>query len=575
MPPDAALVALAAREFAEGEMETPMGINAKLLAAWGCVLLVAGICAAQEGPGIQIPSVAHATSAPLSSYPPLPPGWRPGTPPRVFPVLPTKKPGGGGGGRPGGGGSWTDPDLQTASNTVKFTVGSVFQGQVFTGAIPPDDNLSVGIDPSGNTQIVQVVNTSYAIYNTSGTVLTGGGDLGIALFSNLPSTANCNVNADGGDVIALWDQLDGRWLISQLAYNSTFTQNDFCLAISDTADATGSYEVYDISFGGSLPDYPKLAVWGDGIYFSANMFNLKVNPFTGSVSSTFLGAQACSFPRSNVSTPPATITFTCSGSGNTAIYNILPASIDGPTPPPNGSDYYLQFIDNLSTTSGNQLTLYQFQSGKLVTLGNLSVGTFHEACGGGTCIPQFGTTQQLDSLGDRLMYRLSYRNDGTKQTMVVNHAVQVSSASKQSGIRWYELCNQSATIPFYVCQQSTFSPDAATYRWMGSMAQDSVGNLGLGYSTSGSSIYPSVAVTGMESGESGMETESVIYNGPNFQDTYSRWGDYSSMAVDPHDGCTFWFTTEYSTPTNFFGVYNFFWGTVIGSFHFPNCPANP
>jgi hypothetical protein len=558
-----------------------MGTNVKVLLVSGCVLLVAGICAGQEGHGIQIRSVAHATSAPLSSYPPLPPGWRPGIPPRVFPVLPAKRPGGGGGGGTGGGGSWTDPDLQAASNTANLALASVFQGQGFTGAIPPDDNLSVGLDPSGNTQIVQVVNTSYAIYGASGTQLAGGGDIAAALFANLPSNQSCSAGnssstSDGGDVIALWDQLDRRWLISQLAYNSNFTQNDFCLAISNTADATGTYEVYDISFGGSLPDYPKLAVWGDGIYFSANMFHLKVNPFTGSVSSTFLGAQACSFSRSNVSTPPATISFTCSGSGNTAIYNILPASIDGPTPPPSGSDYYLQFVDNLSTTSGNQLMLYQFQSGKLVALGNLSVGTFHEACGGGTCIPQFGTTQQLDSLGDRLMYRLSYRNYGSTQVMVVNHSVQVSSTSKQSGIRWYELCNQNATVPFSVCQQSTFSPDVATYRWMGSMAQDRAGNLGLGYSTSGGSIYPSVAVTGLESGvDAGMETESVIYNGPNFQDTYSRWGDYSSMAVDPHDDCTFWFTTEYSTPTNFFGIYNFFWGTMIGSFHFPNCPANP
>jgi hypothetical protein len=554
-----------------------MGINAKVLVVWGCMSLVAGICAAQEGPSIQIPSVAHATSAPLSSRSPLPPGWRPGVPPRVFPVLPTKKPGGPGGGGTGGGGSWTDPDLQTVSNNVTFIVGSVFQGQEFTGATPPDDNLSVGTDPSGNTQIVQVVNTSYAIYDTSGTLLTGGGDLGAALFSNLPSTANCNANADGGDVIALWDQLDHRWLISQLAYNSTFTQNDFCLAISDNADATGSYEVYDISFGGSLPDYPKLAVWGDGIYFSANMFHLKINPFTGRESSTFLGAQACSFPRPNwTGSAPATISFTCSGSGNTAIYNILPADIDGPNVAPSGSDYYLQFVDNLSTTSGNELTLYQFQSGKLVALGNLSVGVFHEACGGSTCIPQFGTTQQLDSLGDRLMYRLSYRNYGGTQAMVVNHSVQVSSASKQSGIRWYKLCNQTATVPFHVCKESTFSPDTATYRWMGSMAQDSLGNLGLGYSMSGSSIYPSVAVTGLESGvDSGMETESVIYNGPNFQDIYSRWGDYSSMAVDPHDDCTFWYTTEYSTPTDLFGTYNIFWGTVIGSFHFPNCQANP
>lgn len=545
-----------------------MGHRLSVVAVSESVLLAASFSAGQQ----EIRSVAHAVTPPLSSHLQFESGWTPGTPPSIIHY--PKRPGGGGGGGGTGGGSWSDPEV-TSPAPVTYTTGTLFQGQGFTGAIPPDTNLSVGIDPNGNTQIVQVVNTSYAIYDTNGNALAGN-DIGLALFANLPNS-NCYVNGDGGDVIALWDQFDQRWIISQLAYNSTFTQNDFCVAISQTSDATGSYDVYDVSFGGSVPDYPKLAVWGDGIYFSANMFHIKVNQFTGATSSTFLGAQACSFPRSWVSSPPAIITFTCSGSGNTAIYNILPASVDGAAPPPgNPPDYYLQFVTNLSSTSGNELNLYQFTSGKLVALGNLTVGTFHEACGGSTCIPQLGTTQQLDSLGDRLMYRLSYRvnPDGT-QTLAVNHSVQLSSASTQTGIRWYQLCNQNATVPFYVCKQSTFSPDKATYRWMGSIAQDGKGNLGLGYSTSGSNSYPSVAVTGLQNGvDTTMENESVIYVGPNFQDTYNRWGDYSSMAIDPKDDCTFWYTTEYSGP-GALGLFNFLWGTVIGSFHFPNCTPNP
>lgn len=543
-----------------------MGIRLRVLVVSVNFLLASCFSVAQQ----EIRSVAHAVTPPLSSHLQFESGWIPGTPPSIIHY--PKRPGGGGGGGGTGGGSWSDPDV-TSPAQATYQTGALFQGQGFTGAIPPDTNLSVGIDPGGNTQIVQVVNTSYAIYDTNGNALAGN-DIGLALFASLPNS-NCYVNADGGDVVALWDQFDRRWIISQLAYNSTFTQNDFCVAISQTADATGSYDVYDLSFAGSVPDYPKLAIWGDGIYFSANMFHIKVNQFTGATSSTFLGAQACSFPRSAVSSPPASITFTCSGSGNTAIYNILPASVDGATAP-SGSDYYLQFATNLSSTSGNQLKLYQFTSGKLVALGNLTVGTFHEACGGGTCIPQLGTTQQLDSLGDRLMYRLSYRvnSDGT-QTMVVNHSVQLSSASTQTGVRWYQLCNQNATVPFYVCKQGTFSPDNAMYRWMGSIAQDGKGNLGLGYSTSGMNNYPSVAITGLQKGiDSTMENESLIYVGPNFQDTYNRWGDYSSMAVDPKDDCTFWYTTEYSGP-GALGLFNFLWGTVIGSFHFPNCTPNP
>lgn len=558
-------------------------MTAKFLAFAGCISLNAAFCAAQSQAAVHIPSVAHALTPPLSRLGTAEQNWQRGANRRE--MLRPHKPGGGGG-KPGGGGSgsgsWTDPIVQSGGPGQGYTAPFVFEGQGTNGAIPPDSNLAVGIytDTVNNTQttqIVQVVNTSVDIYATDGTpLLPSSVDLG-ALFSYLPNT-NCSANPDGGDVIVVWDQFDQRWLLSQLAYNSAFTQNDLCLAISQTTDATGNYYLYDISFGGSLPDYPKLAVWNDGIYFSANMFKISVNPFTGATTSKFQGAQACSFPLSDVSSPPntTTLTMTCSGGGNTAIYNILPASLDGTNPPPqgNGSDYYLQFVDNLSTTSGNELALYQFQSGQLKLLGDLPVATFHQACGGGTCIPQAGTTQQLDSLGDRLMYRLSYRNYGSTQAMVVNHSVQVSSSSNQTGIRWYRLCSTSGGS-FSLCKQSTFSPDSTTYRWMGSIAQDSIGDLGLGYSTSSSSEFPSIAVTGMQPADNGeMETEDVVFPGPNFQDTYSRWGDYSSMALDPND-CTFWYTTEYSTTTNVLGVWNFFWGTAIGSFNFPNCAPAP
>jgi hypothetical protein len=573
-----------------------MELKTKLATLLGCLGLAAGAWAGQgqSGRGIEIRSTAHARTAALRSLPPTPSTWRPGTPPRVIPWRKPReaykpglnkgggRPGGGGG---GGGGAWTDPDLQ-APTAPLFTTTLPFQGQEFTGAIPPDTNLSVGVNTEpgagDQTQIVQLVNTSYAIYDSTGGTIAAGGDLGGTLFAPLPSSANCSPDnptstTDGGDPVVLFDTLDHRWIISQLAYNSNFTQNDFCLAISDTSDAAGTYEVFDIPMGSALPDYPKLAVWGDGIYFSANMFKLKVNPVTGAISSTFLGAQACRFPRPT--TTPSSVTFTCTGSGNTSIYNILPADIDGPSGPPDGtsSDYYLQFVDNLNSTSGNELMLYQFQSGALVSLGTLPVGAFHEACGGGTCVPQLGTSQLLDSIGDRLMYRLSYRKylDGT-QKLAVNHSVQLNSKSNQTGIRWYQLCNTSpgSALPFSVCGEGTFNPGGANYRWMGSIAQDSAGDLGLGYSVSGNSIYPSVAVTGMEPGQGGMEFETMTYFGPNFQDTYSRWGDYSGMAVDPKDDCTFWYTNEYSTTTNLLGVWNIFWGTVIGSLHFPNCPNN-
>jgi hypothetical protein len=64
-----------------------------------------------------------------------------------------------------------------------------------------------------------------------------------------------------------------------------------------------------------------------------------------------------------------------------------------------------------------------------------------------------------------------------------------------------------------------------------------------------------------------METETTIVNGTGSQtNLLTRWGDYSAMAVDPADDCTFWYTQEYMRTT---GSFN--WNTRIASFQFPSC----
>ncbi len=55
-----------------------------------------------------------------------------------------------------------------------------------------------------------------------------------------------------------------------------------------------------------------------------------------------------------------------------------------------------------------------------------------------SCIPQPGTTQGLDAISDRLMYRLQYRDFGSYQTLVTNHTVDATGADL-AGIHWFEL----------------------------------------------------------------------------------------------------------------------------------------
>src|SRR5262249_32518495 len=160
------------------------------------------------------------------------------------------------------------------------------------------------------------------------------------------------------------------------------------------------------------------------------------------------------------------------------------------------------------------------------------VASFSAACsGGGTCIPQPGMTQKLDSLADRLMYRLAYRNFGDHESLVVNQSV---TAGSSVGVRWYEIRNPDGTTPT-VYQQGTYAPDA-TYRWMGSVAMDGAGDIALGYSGSSSTVYPYIAYTGRTPSDplGTLSAETIVKAGSGSQGPgLSRWGDYSAMTVDP------------------------------------------
>jgi hypothetical protein len=435
--------------------------------------------------------------------------------------------------------------------------GSNFEGIASNGSAPSDANMAVGANPSYN-YIFQTVNSRYAIYTKSGALIVGPNSLS-SLWAPLGNSNGCATN-NGGDVVAQYDKLADRWIITQLGgISAPFSE---CIAISQTSDPTGVYYLYSFSYGTTLNDYPKFGVWptsSNGAYTAS--FNLFAN------GTTFKGGQLCAYDRTKmlVGDPSAqAICFTINGDGG-----YLPADLDGSTAPINGTPgLFLNF------PSFSSLRMYalapNFANPNASTLTHITpdipVISFSEACAGGTCVPQSGTTQQLDSLGDRLMYRLAFRNFGDHEALVVNHSVTNGSSAGQ---RWYELRAPVATTPsFSVFQQGTYAPDAS-YRWMGSTAMDAAGDVGLGYSASSSSIHPAIRYTGRLPGDTPgtMESEVSIIEGTGSQTGgLDRWGDYSAMRIDPADDCTFWYTSQYLTAD---GAYN--WHTRIGSFKFTSC----
>jgi hypothetical protein len=361
--------------------------------------------------------------------------------------------------------------------------------------------------------------------------------------------------ANAGDVVVQYDKLADRWVLTQLS--SLSSPYGECIAVSTSNDPTGTYHTYYYSFGSNLPDYPKFGVWPTA---TNSAYLATYNQFGNG--SNFVGAALCAYDRSAMisgSASPAQICYTI----NDASY--LPSDLDGSTAPLDGTAGYFLTYETLSS-----LRLYtlkpNFASPSSSTLTqvspDLSVASFAELCGGGTCVPQAGTNNQLDSLGDRPMFRLAFRNFGNHEALVFNNSVT-------SGVRWYELRSPvSATGTFSVYQQGTYAPDA-TYRWMGSAAMDSSGDLAIGYSASSGSIHPAVRYSGRVPTDAlgTMETEGSIIEGPGSQTNgLHRWGDYSSLRIDPADDCTFWYINEY-LPSS--GAFN--WSTRIGSFKFTGC----
>ena len=410
--------------------------------------------------------------------------------------------------------------------------------------VPPDPCGDAGPD-----HYFQMANVSCAIYDKAGNMVLGPFNSG-TIWSGMPH------NFSSGDGIVLYDENAQRWFISQFSLlnfpNAPFYQ---MIAVSQTPDPTGSWFRWEFSFD-EMPDYPKFGVWGDGYYMSYNRIR------SGSLQ--YDGTGAVVFDRAAMlnGDPAARMIRFLLNSGNDA-FSMLPADCDGEFPFPGTPGYFL-FMKR------NYLGVIEFHADwnnpSNSSYGNflhIPVSPFVNFTAG---IPQRGSAITLTPINDRLMFRLQFRKFDDHQSMVVNHTVDAGNAT---GIRWYEL--RRTTDNWYLHQQSTYSPDS-NFRWMGSVAMDESGNIALGYSVAGPNLFPSIRYAGRMAhdplGQLTIAEREIIPGGGAQTGEWGgqgRWGDYSSMSVDPVNPQTFWYTQEYYDSTLLLQ-----WKTRIASFSFAN-----
>jgi hypothetical protein len=421
----------------------------------------------------------------------------------------------------------------------------------YFGPIPPDTNGDVGPH-----HYVQSVNSGFQVWDKTGVSLFGPVNIN-TLWTGFGGFCESYNN---GDPVTLYDPLADRWLISQFAFASQSGPTYECIAISTSSDPTGSYHRYAFLSGPTnFQDYPHLGVWPDGYYMATNEFGAPSGGgyFAYERTQMLAGATA------------RQVYFHQGGGGH------LPSDLDGPPPPAGSPNYFLR-----PSSGAGQLQEFKFHvdwtnpaNSTLSGPFTITVSPYNSTiCTAtrGQCIDQPNTTAKLESLAGRLMHRLAYRNMGTHEVLIASHTVNASATTPGiAGVRWYEIRDPNGTAATY--QQGTYAPNDNTHRFMGSAAMDRVGNIGIGFSASSTTRFPSVVYAGRLVTDPLNELsqgEATLHEGTGSEDfpAAPRWGDYSNISVDPADDCTFWFTTEYFRTT---GLRN--WRTRIGSFRFPNC----
>jgi len=448
------------------------------------------------------------------------------------------------------------------------------------GVSPPDTNGDVGID-----YYIQYVNLGWKVLNKSDGTVAAGPFRGNTFWAGFGGPCQ---NNNTGDPIVLYDKIADRWVFSQF---TSFVANvgRQCFAISTTNDPLGPYHRYEFLFQGEFNDYPHIGIWDDvsgdrsGYYFVTHDFAGNFNQASYAV------VERTEMLEGN---PAQFVRFTDTFFNGASSFGALPAHLESKELPPSGMcNPFVSARPNLNGYQLVELCVNWDNAASSFLSDPLIVSAGESFNPGPGSISQPGSGADLDTLAQfgRIMYRASFRaypdEVGLKDTMVISLPVDIGGG--HAAVRWAQINfpdqpqfgdlifengfedTVPVADPYTVPNQGEYAPDSDD-RWMSGISIDKTGNIGMAYSATNSAqgVFPGVRFTTRAHGDPAntLREEQVCVDGGGVQTGNNRWGDYSSVSVDPVDECTFWATVEYPLST---GGSN--WGNRVCSFKMLEC----
>ena len=417
------------------------------------------------------------------------------------------------------------------------------------GVAPGDPNGDLGLD-----YYIQTVNKVFSVYDRTGELIYGPVD-NTSIWDGFPGPWN-NVSW-GADPVFKFDHLAERWVLTAFSVNSDQDLFYEMVAVSVTDDPLGEYYTYAFQFD-EFNDYPKLAIWPDGYYITYKMNGNKTTETVVDRAAMLAGEEE------------ATMVMFEDGLGSYS-HNPLSSDLEGTTFIEGTPNYVILPVSDASTNPVSAwMYIYEFKvnwddpdASTFELIAELDVDPVSINFPDGVVQPE--NYNLIDALFIRYLYPCSYRQFDDHESMVACHTLWNEEGTHL--MRWYEIRREEEG-DWYVYQQSGYLPDSVE-RWMGSINMNSNGDIAMGYSASGEETYPSVRYTGRLADDplnemtfAEMEPFKGMNVANNVAGSRNRWGDYSSMSVDPVDDSTFWFTTMYTEKNAGWGN----WTTRIVSF---------